>query len=404
MRRSWAARLGAMGQIKPHEGVVTISHRGVNRWRRGHPWIYRSDVADESRAAGPGVVRVNDPTGRFLGQALLSPASEIRLRLIESTEAPLDQDWWVRRLAAAAARRAGIDANAWRVVHGEGDGLPSLVVDRYDRWLVVQLLSAGLETMRGTILDALEEVLRPEGILLRNDVGVRRHEGLPEEVVLARGEVPRQVEVREGPVRWLAAPWDGQKTGAFLDQRPTRLRAGELTPEGGRALDCFSYHGSFALHMARRAAQVIALDGSAEALARGAKHAEMNGLTNITWREGDAFETLREMERTGERFNTIVVDPPAFAKTKHALGQALRGYHEINLRAMRILAPHGVLLSASCSFHLRRPEFLEMIANAAADSGRRLRVVEHLGQGVDHPELATVPETGYLKGVVLEAW
>jgi 23S rRNA (cytosine1962-C5)-methyltransferase len=393
-----------MTEINTRQGVVTITHRGANRWRRGHPWIYRSDVADQGGTTAPGVVSVADPTGRFLGQALFSPASEIRLRLIESTEAPIDQAWWVRRLAAAATRRAGIDANAWRVVHGEGDGLPSLVVDRYDRWLVVQLLSAGLETMRGTILDALEEVLRPEGILLRNDVGVRRHEGLAEEVVLSRGDVPRQVEVREGPVRWLAAPWDGQKTGAFLDQRPNRLRAGELAKAGGQALDCFSYHGSFALHLARRAAAVIALDVSAEALARGARHAEMNGLTNITWREGDAFETLREMERTGQRFDTIVVDPPAFAKTKHALGQALRGYHEINLRAMRILAPQGVLLSASCSFHLRRPEFLEMIANAAADSGRRLRVVEHLGQGVDHPELATVPETGYLKGVVLEAW
>lgn len=393
-----------MGQIKPHEGVVTIAHRGVNRWRRGHPWIYRSDVTDQGGATAPGVVSVADPAGRFIGQALFSPASEIRLRLIESTEAPLDHAWWVRRLAAAAARREGIDANAWRVVHGEGDGLPSLVVDRYDRWVVVQLLSAGLETMRVTILDALEEVLQPEGILLRHDVGVRRHEGLPEEVVLARGDVPRHVEVREGPVRWLAAPWDGQKTGAFLDQRPNRLRAGELARAGGRALDCFSYHGSFALHLARRAAEVIALDVSAEALARGAEHAAMNGMTNITWREGDAFETLREMERTGERFDTIVVDPPAFAKTKHALGQALTGYHEINLRAMRLLAPGGVLLSASCSFHLRRPAFLEMIANAAADSGRRLRVVEHLGQGVDHPELATVPETGYLKGVVLEAW
>lgn len=393
-----------MAQIKPHEGVVTISHRGANRWRRGHPWIYRSDVADESHAAGPGVVRVHDPTGRFAGQALYSPASEIRLRFIEPTEAPLDHAWWIRQLAAAAARREGIDANAWRVVHGEGDGLPSLVVDRYDRWLVVQLLSAGLETMRGTILDALEEVLRPEGILLRHDVGVRRHEGLPEEVVLGRGDVPHQVEVREGPVRWLAAPWDGQKTGAFLDQRPNRFRAGELAKDGGRALDCFSYHGSFALHLARRAAEVVALDVSADALARGAQHAAMNGLTNITWLEGDAFETLRELERSGERFDTIVVDPPAFAKTKHALGQALKGYHEINLRAMRILAPGGVLLSASCSFHLRRPDFLEMIANAAADSGRRLRVVEHLGQGVDHPELATVPETGYLKGVVLEAW
>lgn len=381
---------------------MTITHRGANRWRRGHPWIYRSDVADDAGAGGPSVVRVSDPTGRFAGQALYSPASEIRLRLIETSDTPLDHAWWVQRLSEAAARRDGIDASAWRMVHGEGDGLPSLVVDRYDRWVVAQLLSAGLETMRATILDAIEEVLRPEGILLRHDVAVRRQEGLDEEITLARGTVPRQVEVREGPVRWFAAPWDGQKTGAFLDQRPNRLRAGELTPPGRRALDCFSYHGSFALHLARRAGEVVALDVSAAALTRGAEHAALNGLTNIRWQEGDAFAVLRAMERAGEQFEMIVVDPPAFAKTKHALGQALRGYHEINLRAMRLLAPGGRLLTASCSFHLRRIAFLEMVANAAADSGRRLRVVEHLGQGVDHPELVTVPETGYLKGVVLE--
>lgn len=383
--------------------TVTVSHRGANRWRRGHPWIFEGDVDAAGDAVAPGVVRVVDPAGRFLGQALFSPASRIRLRLLEPSEAPVNAAWWVSRLNAAAERRAGIDATAWRLVHGEGDGLPSLVVDRYDRWLVVQLLSAGLETMRGAILDALEQCFSPAGILLRHDVGVRRHEGLEEAVELARGTVPREIEVREGPVRWLAAPWDGQKTGAFLDQRPNRLRAGELTRPGGRALDCFSYHGSFALHLARQAGDVVALDASAAALARGAENARLNGFTNIAWQEGDAFEVLRALERQGERFDMVVVDPPAFAKSRHALGQAVAGYQEVNLRAMRLLAPGGILLTASCSFHLRRPDFLAVIANAAADSGRRLRVVEHLGQGVDHPELVTVPETGYLKGVVLEA-
>lgn len=394
-----------MGEIKPAahpRATVTVSHRGANRWRRGHPWIYASDVEAAGDASAAGVVRVADPTGRFLGQALFSPASQIRLRLLEPSETLVDRAWWVRRLAEAAARREGIDATAWRVVHGEGDGLPSLVVDRYDRWLVVQLLSAGLETMRSHILDALEERFAPAGILLRNDVAVRRHEGLEETVELARGTVPKAVEVREGMVRWLAAPWEGQKTGAFLDQRPNRIRAGALTRPGGRALDCFAYHGSFALHMAARAGRVVALDSSPAALARGAEHAALNGLDNISWQEADAFEALRAMERAGERFDMIVVDPPAFAKTRHVLGQAVAGYHEVNLRAMRLLAPGGRLLTASCSFHLRRPEFLQMVANAAADSGRRLRIVEHLGQGMDHPELVTVPETGYLKGVVLE--
>ncbi|MDZ4675358.1 MAG: class I SAM-dependent rRNA methyltransferase [Gemmatimonadota bacterium] len=395
-----------MTPIKPDAPVpatVTVTHRGADRWRRGHPWIFRSDVAGEP-APHPGVVWVADPDGRPIGQALYSPASEIRLRLIERTDRPLDQAWWVEQFKAAATRRGAIDATAWRLVHGEGDGLPSLVVDRYDRWLVVQLLSAGLETMREEILDALTLVHAPAGILLRNDAAVRRHEGLAEAVELARGEVPRQVEVREGAVRYLAAPWDGQKTGAFLDQRPNRLRAGALTRPGGRALDCFAYHGSFALHLAGKAGSVLALDTSAEALTRGQEHAALNQLSNISWQEVDAFDALRDMDRAREAFDMVVVDPPAFAKSRSALGGAMRGYHEINLRAMRLLAPGGVLLSASCSFHLRRPEFLAMIAGAAADSGRRLRVVEHLGQGEDHPELVTVPETGYLKGVVLERW
>jgi len=396
-----------MNQIKPGTPIratVTVAHRGVDRWRRGHPWIYQGDVTDASMPSGPGVVLVAGPDGRIIGQALYSPASQIRLRLVERSDRPLDRSWWEEQLTAAVARRRGIDATAFRLVHGEGDGLPSLVVDRYDQWLVVQLLSAGLETMRDTILDALTAVCAPAGILLRNDAAVRRHEGLAETVELVRGEVPRLVEVREGSVRYLAAPWDGQKTGAFLDQRPNRIRAGQLTPPGARALDCFAYHGSFALHLAERAELVVALDSSADALARGREHALLNGRENIEWREADAFEALRSLDRARETFDLVVVDPPAFAKSRAALGGALRGYHEVNLRAMRLLAPGGILVSASCSFHLRWPEFLAMIAGAAADSGRRLRVMEHLGQGEDHPELVTVPETGYLKGIVLQRW
>ncbi len=378
-----------------------VSRRGAERWAHGHPWIFASDVTRGPPVAG--LVQVEDARGKFLGQALYSPTSEIRLRLLERTERPVDAAWWEERLRGALARRAGLDATAYRVVHGEGDGLPSLIVDRYDRWIVAQLLSAGLETMRAEILDALRRVLAPEGILLRHDAPVRRHEALPEGVELAWGDVPREIEVREGAVRYLAAPWTGQKTGAFLDQRANRMRAGELAVSGGQALDCFAYHGSFALHLARRSAQVMALDASAEALTRGARNAELNGLTNIRWDEADAFEALRALERARTRFETIVVDPPAFAKAKSAVPQALRGYREINLRAMKLLTAGGVLISASCSFHVRRAEFLETITAAAQDSGRTLVLVEHLGQGTDHPEVVTVPETGYLKGVVLRA-
>jgi 23S rRNA (cytosine1962-C5)-methyltransferase len=381
--------------------AARVTSRGAERWVRGHPWIYRSEVT--SHPAEPGIVPVEDPRGRFIGQALLSPRSEIRLRLLERTERAVDAAWWHERLAGAIARREGIDATACRLVHGEGDGLPSLVLDRYDRYLVGQLLSAGLETQRATILAALHELLRPAGVLLRHDVPVRRREGLSDGVELVEGEVPREIEIREGPVRYLAAPWDGQKTGAFLDQRPHRLLVGSLTRLGGRALDCFTYHGSFALHLAARAAGVLALDASADALARARANAALNVIDTIEWREADVFETLRALARGTERFDTIVLDPPAFAKSRASVPAALRGYREINLRAMRCLAPGGMLLTASCSFHVHLPEFLNMLAEAAGDSGRRIRLRRVLGQAEDHPEVLTIPETGYLKGAVLEA-
>lgn len=380
---------------------VTVSARGAARWNGGHPWIYRSDVASAPSVSG--LVSVADTRGRFLGQALYSAQSEIRLRLLSRERAPITASWWREQFERCRARRQGIDGNAWRAVHAEGDGLPSLIVDRYDRWLVVQLLSAGLEHCRSDIITALHEVFAPEGILLRNDVAIRKLEGLDQVVELASGSVPEVIEVREGSVRWLAAPWTGQKTGAFLDQRENRRLAGALVPQAGTALDCFSYHGSFALHLAARAAEVTALDVSEAALERGAEHAALNGLTNIRFVVGDAFDQLAEWHRDGRSFDLIVVDPPAFAKAKGQVPAALRGYHEINRRAMRLLAPGGRLVTASCSFHVRLPAFLEMLSGAAATSGRRLTLETVLGQPVDHPEVVTIPETGYLKGAVLLA-
>src|SRR6185503_10006932 len=274
----------------------------------------------------------------------------------------IDAGWWLEQLTACAAGRTGIDATAYRVVHGEGDGLPSLIVDRYDRWLVVQILSAGLDTMREPIVAGLNELFRPDGILLRNDAPARRREGLTPDTVEIQGTVPREIQVREGEVRYWAAPWEGQKTGAFLDQRPNRLLAGRLMRQGGRALDCFTYHGSFALHLAAQAAHVLALDSSHEALERGAANAALNALANIEWREANVPETLRQMERARERFDAIVLDPPAFAKSRASVPDALRGYREINLRALRLLAPGGFLLTASCSFHVRLPQFLGMLS------------------------------------------
>ena len=382
--------------------TVKITARGAERWKQGHPWVYRSDVAEEPEKK-PGIVPVTDRRGKFLGRALYSPSSEIRLRLLTRADEPIDARWWANRIGDAVRRRNGINATAWRAVHGEGDGLPSLIVDKYDSWIVAQLLSAGLETARADVLAGIREALTPEGILLRNDAAVRRHEGLPLEVTLAEGQVPQTIEIAEDGVRYLAAPWSGQKTGAFLDQRENRLLVGRQTRPGGRALDLFTYHGSFALHLARNAKEVLAVDQSTEALARGAENARLNGIGNIEWREANAFDLLRELERRGDRFDTIVLDPPAFAKTKANLARAVAGYKEINLRAMKILAPGGVLFTSSCSYHVSRDLFNAMLADAARDSGRRIQFLGATGAAGDHPELLNVPETGYLKGVLLTA-
>lgn len=400
-----------------------VSARGASRWAAGHPWIYRSDVRSPPDPDRPGVVGVEGPDGSAIGVALWSPASEIRLRRLDGPGAVVDGEWWRRRIEEARDRRGPVDGDAWRVVHGEADGLPSLVVDRYGPVVVAQLLSAGLETCREAVLDAIETTLRPEGVLLRNDVSVRRHEQLPLGVELARGAVPGSLEVREGPVRYRVDPWSGQKTGAFLDQRENRARAGVLLAEvlrlrdpGARgpvrALDAFSFHGSFALHLAAAArdagagagdVEVVAIDQSADALARGRENAALNGLDSIEFVEGNAFDLLREADEAGRSFDLVVLDPPAFAKRRGSVEPALRGYGEINRRGMRLLGPGGRLLSFSCSYHVGREAFLRMLASAAADAGRRVALESVLGAAADHPAILTIPETDYLKGAVLRA-
>ncbi len=408
---------------------VVVSRRGARRWRAGHPWIYRSDVADETGAPGPGIVAAVDPRGRPLGQALYSPASEIRLRFLTGGSEPIDGEWWRRRIVEAVARRAfrptgrqppgppepfeaaaeteaprdaaSLEASAYRLVHAEADGLPSLIVDRYGPYVVAQLLSAGLETVRADVLGALVSAVEPDGVLLRNDPPVRRHEGLPREVEVAHGHVPDRVDVVEHGVRYRVDLHRGQKTGAFLDQRENRRLAGVLAR--GRALDAFCGEGGFALHLARGAEHVLAIDSSAGAIGGARDNAELNGLDNVEWREDNVFDALRELERARETFDVIVLDPPAFAKRRRGLDAALRGYKEINLRAMRLLEPGGRLLTFSCSYHVSPARFKEMLRAAAGDAGRRLFVERTLRQASDHPELLTVPETSYLKGALLMA-
>ena len=380
-----------------------VTTKGLRRWQSGHPWIYRSDVA-ERPASEAGIVLVRDNRNRPLGWALWSPRSEISLRFIEAnTDIEIDAAWWRERIERAMSRRVALQTvtNAYRVVHGEADGCPSLVVDRYDRWAVVQLMSAGLEAFRNEIVEAVVHVMRVDGVLARNDAALRGKEGLARETVVLHGDVPHEIEVDEYGVRYIAAPYTGQKTGAFLDQRENRHLAGQVAK--GIALDCFSYHGSFAMHLARNADEVIALDSSAQALDRARANAALNGITNIDFVETNAFDFLREKEDDDARFDTIVLDPPAFAKTRNSVPAAIRGYKDINMRAMRLLAPGGMLFTASCSFHLSKSYFLDMLEAAAQDSGRRIALREIRGQPLDHPEVLTIPETGYIKGALLEA-
>jgi 23S rRNA (cytosine1962-C5)-methyltransferase len=383
--------------------TATVSARGARRWHGGHPWIFRSDIVQPPDSP-PGAVAVKDQQGRALGWALWSPASEISLRLIDSDpDAVIDERWWHARIAHAVARREPLAefTNAYRLVHGEGDGLPSLVVDRFDRWIVVQLLSAGLEAFRDEITESIRNLTNAEGILARNDASVRAREGLARLVEPLWGDVPREVEVREHGVRYLAAPHTGQKTGAFLDQRENRVLAGSVAK--GNALDVFSYHGSFALHLAKNAAEVTAVDSSAEALERASENVLLNGFKNVSLVQADAFDFLREREKAGARYDTIVLDPPAFAKNKASLEGAIRGYRDVNLHAMRLLETGGMLYTASCSYHVSKAMFLEMLQESAAAAGRRMILRTITAQPLDHPEVITIPETGYLKGALLEA-
>jgi 23S rRNA (cytosine1962-C5)-methyltransferase len=383
--------------------TAIVSRRGALRWARGHPWIFRSDV-QESPATPAGIARVADPRGKPLGVALWSPTSEIALRLLDrDPDAPINAEWWRQRLHAAIQRRAPLAAvsNACRLVHAEADGLPSLVCDRYDRWLVIQLLSAGIEHFRVPIVETLAALTGAEGILGRHDVAVRAREGLPQDVELLYGRVPDEIELVEHGVRSAVSPRAGQKTGAFLDQRDNRQRVGEIAR--GAVLDCFCYEGAFALHAARASRRVTAVDASGPALERARDNARRNGFGNIEFVEANVFEFLRGTEREGGQFDTIVLDPPAFAKSRAMLRDATRGYKEVNLRAMRLLTSGGRLFTASCSYHLSRALFLEMLQAAAADSGRRMALLEVRGQPLDHPDVLTIPETGYLKGAILEA-
>lgn len=381
------------------DATVAISRRGEDRIRSGHPWIYKSDVGDV-RASGGDVVQVLS-RGRPVGRALFSDRSEIALRMLTRSAAPIGDEFWRARLADAIRFRESldIDATAYRVVHGEADLLPSLVIDRYADCLVVQALSQGMDRLLPDLTRLLVELARPAGILARNDPRVRLLEGLDQRVEVLHGNVPEVIDVREAGVQYAVDPYRGQKTGLFLDQRENRVAAARYAR--GRLLDTFSYNGGFALELAPRCDEVVAIDISEDAVARIRLNAERNGLKNVQERAMNVFDELRELERRGERFDTIVLDPPAFAKNKASVPKALSGYKEINLRALKLLQPGGFLITCSCSYNVSEAAFADVLAGAAADAHADVTVVEKRMQGRDHPVLLTVPETFYLKCFIL---
>jgi 23S rRNA (cytosine1962-C5)-methyltransferase len=381
--------------------TVVVSARGEQRIRSGHPWIYRADVVDVS-ATGGDIVDVIGPRRRRIGSALFSDRSQISVRMLTVGESDVADEALLRtRIERAIHFRQslGLDATAYRLVHGEADLLPSLVVDRYGEYLAIQALSQGMDRLLPAITMIFVDLVKPAGILARNDPKVRALEGLPQNVNVLHGEVPDSILVREGPVEYEVDLRRGQKTGLFLDQRENREAAARYAR--GRLLDCFSYNGGFALRLARSCPEAEALDISPDAVERIRANAVRNGVPHVQAREVNVFDELRRLERAGARYETIVLDPPAFAKNKASIPNALAGYKEINLRAMRLLAPGGYLVTCSCSYNVNEEMFASVIHDASIDSHTPVTIVEKRMQGRDHPVLATVPETYYLKCFIL---
>jgi len=378
-----------------------ITTKGVDRLRSGHPWVYRSDV--RSAQAEPGaIVRVMDERGRFHGRAFYSDKSQIAVRLLTRDNVPVDRAFFAERLRRAAVYRESVVENTdcYRLVHGEADLLPSIVIDRYGDYLVLQTLSQASERQKDLIVEILVEQFSPKGILERNDPKVRLLEGLPQSVGVLHGEVPAEILAKENGITFVYDLAKGQKTGSFLDQRENHWAARRYA--SGEVLDCFSYQGGFALTIADECEHVEAVDMGAAALQVARRNQELNEIVNVTFREGNTFDLLKEYDEVGRRFQMVILDPPAFAKNRDSLEAAERGYKEINLRALKILAPGGYLVTCSCSYHLSEALFLQLIAEAANDAKRNVVVVERRTQAQDHPILLTMPETHYLKALILK--
>ncbi|MCD9187714.1 MAG: class I SAM-dependent rRNA methyltransferase [Pyrinomonadaceae bacterium] len=376
---------------------VFVNQKGAKRIRKGHLWIYKSDVL-KIDANGGDVVSVFDEAKNFVGKAFYSDSSEITLRIFTTKKEEIDRDYWKNKIADAYKRRPPLEdsnTNSMRVINSEGDLIPSLIVDFYNGIFVIQTLTQGTEKLKQTFIEILRDEFSPQAIVERNDARVRLLEKLEIQNSVLYGEVPAETVIEQDGIKFFITPLEGQKTGSFLDQRENHFAARKYA--FGRALDCFTFNGGFALNIASSCEKVTALDISDEAINLAKRNAELNEISNVDFQTANVFDALRELEKLGEKFDTIVLDPPAFVKNRNALKQAVRGYKEINLRALKLLNTNGILITCSCSYHFTEEIFLQTMEEAVRDSRRKVHLVEKRIQSSDHPILVGMPETYYLK-------
>ncbi len=382
--------------------VIRVNRKAADRVFSGHPWIFASDVVDRGSAQPGDAVTVTDLKGKALGTAHYSSTSQITLRLLTTRLEPVDRAFLKRAIEAAYQFRKRVveNSNAYRLVHAEGDLLPGLIVDRYGDYISLQLLNQGMDRLSAEIVDGLQDLLGPHGIVARNDVPTRAKENLDVEIRTLSGTLPEHIQIEMNGLRFQVDLVAGQKTGVFLDQRENYVAMRRWGR--GRALDCFTGSGGFALHLASVCDSVEAVDSSELAISIARRNATLNGISNIEFRESNVLEYLPSLVSAKRSFDVVIVDPPAFTKSRSALEGAVRGYKEINLRALRLLRTGGILVSCSCSHHMSEAHLFEVIADAALDARKQLRVLERRTQAIDHPILLTVPETHYLKCLVFE--
>jgi len=388
--------------------AIKFRPRKEKRMLSGHPWIYQAEIGDIDQGILDGdTAEIRDHRGRFLGRGYVNRKSQIVSRVLTYDETPVDEAMIRERITQAVSFREQVvrDTNACRLIYSESDRLPGIIVDRYDKVLVVQFMTLGMERWKEPILNILSDSFQPAGIYERSDVPVRAHEGLPAVSQLLRGMCPNEVIIQEDGITFIVDIVDGQKTGFFLDQRENRRLLSTFT-DGARVLDCFCHTGGFALAAASGGArEIIGIDSSEAAVVLAERNAGQNGYSDrCNFFEGNVFDALRVYQEKREAFDVVVLDPPAFTRGKSTIPGAVRGYKDINLRAMRILNPGGYLLTCSCSYHMSESMFREVLTDAAQDAGRVVRIIENRTQAKDHPVLLAARETQYLKAVLLQVF